>query len=93
MRRLHAKILSLAAAVGLSIPALPVFVPRAEAYEVEKYTVYCADERIEASFWDLAQMIVRRGNPVCQLATYTSYSDALKFADRNFGGEGSSCWC
>jgi len=85
--------LSLAAAIGLSIPAIPAFAPPAVAYEVDHYTVYCADERIEISFWDLAQMIVRRGNPVCQFASYTSYSDAITFAQRNFGGEGSSCYC
>ncbi|MBX3579650.1 MAG: hypothetical protein KF723_20800 [Rhizobiaceae bacterium] len=84
---------AIAAAIGLSIPAIPAFVQPAVSYEVEKYTVYCADERIEISFWDLAQMIVRRGNPVCAFATYTSYSDAITFAQKNFGGEGSDCWC
>lgn len=61
--------------------------------EVQRYTVYCADERIEVSMWDLEQMIVRRGTPVCQFASYTSYSDALRFAEKNFGGEGKSCSC
>jgi hypothetical protein len=90
MRKLPAVV----AALGLSFPAVPTFtVASAIAYEVEKYTVYCADERIEISFWDLAQMIVRRGNPVCAFASYTSYSDAITFADRNFGGEGTDCWC
>lgn len=65
----------------------------ASAYEVDRYTVYCADDRIEISFWDLAQMIVRRGNPVCQFASYTSYSDAITFAQKNFGGEGKPCFC
>ncbi|HTV69442.1 MAG TPA: hypothetical protein VMF90_12980 [Rhizobiaceae bacterium] len=86
-------ILALAAAIGLSVPAVPVFSQPAVAYEVEKYTVYCADDRIEISFWDLEQMIVRRGNPVCAFASYTSYSDAITFAERNFGGEGSDCYC
>ncbi|MBX3531230.1 MAG: hypothetical protein KF849_11525 [Rhizobiaceae bacterium] len=65
----------------------------AAAYEVEKYHVYCADDRIEVSFWDREQMIVRRGNPVCLFATYTSRSSALTFAEKNFGGEGKPCFC
>jgi len=84
---------AIAAAVALTIPAIPAFAPPTFAYEVERYTVYCADERIEISFWELAQMIVRRGNPVCAFASYTSYSDAITFAEKNFGGEGTDCWC
>ncbi len=61
--------------------------------QVQRYTVYCADDRIEVSMWDLDQMIVRRGTPVCPFASYTSYSDALRFAEKNFGGEGKSCSC
>ena len=61
--------------------------------EVQKYHVYCADDRVEVSFWDRAQMVVRRGEPVCLFATYTSYSDALTFAQKNFGGEGKPCYC
>ncbi|CAN7521944.1 hypothetical protein [Mesorhizobium caraganae] len=58
-----------------------------------KNTVYCADDRIEVSFWDLEQMKVRRGSDVCQFQSYTSYSSALNFAQKNFGGEGASCSC
>jgi len=61
--------------------------------DVEHYTVYCADNRIEISFWDLAQMKVRRGSDVCQFASYTSSSSAMDFARKNFGGEGSDCSC
>jgi hypothetical protein len=85
--------LALAAACGLSLPAAPVLTLPAAAYEVEHYYVYCADGRIEVSFWDLAQMIVRRGSDVCQFAGYTSYGDALTFAQKNFGGQGASCSC
>ena len=63
------------------------------AQDVEHYTVYCADSRIEISFWDLAQMKVRRGSDVCQFASYTSSSSAMDFARKNFGGEGSDCSC
>lgn len=85
--------LALAAAIGLTVPAIPVFTQPAAAYDVEHYYVYCADDRIEVSFWDLAQMMVRRGSDVCQFASYTSYSSALDFARKNFGGEGKSCSC
>jgi hypothetical protein len=63
------------------------------AQDVEHYTVYCADDRIEISFWDLAQMKVRRGSDVCQFASYTSSSSASDFARKNFGGEGQPCSC
>ena len=74
--------------------ALVALAPAAAlAQEVEKYTVYCADDRIEISFWDLAQMKVRRGSDVCQFASYTSSSSASDFARKNFGGEGQPCSC
>lgn len=85
--------LLLIAAAGLAIPFLGSSTRPADAYDVQHYTVYCADDRIEVSMWDLEQMIVRRGTPVCQFASYTSYSDALRFADVNFDGEGTPCSC
>jgi hypothetical protein len=65
----------------------------ARAQDVERYTVYCADDKIEISFWDLAQMKVRRGSDVCQFQSYTSSSNASDFARKNFGGEGQPCSC
>ena len=79
---------ALAAACVAAFVSFPAF-----AWQIERYTVYCADDRIEISFWDLEQMIVRRGNPVCLFATYTSRSSAMTFAEKNFGGEGQPCWC
>ena len=38
-------------------------------------------------------MKVRRGSAVGQFMSYTSYSDALRVAEKNFGGEGSDCSC
>lgn len=32
---------------------------KARALEPERYAVYCADDHIEVSFWDLEQMKVR----------------------------------
>ena len=86
-------VLVLALSAACSVPVVPVFTLEAAAYEVEHYYVYCADDRIEVSFWDLEQMMVRRGSDVCQFASYTSYSSALDFARKNFGGEGSPCSC
>lgn len=86
--------LAIALSAFLAIPAA-VSLPTgsAKAQNIEKYSVYCADDRIEISFWDLEQMIVRRGTPVCLFATYTSYSSAIEFAQKNFGGEGTPCFC
>jgi hypothetical protein len=91
MRRCAVLVSMVAGAVSAgAIAVLPVPV---QALEPERYTVYCADDRIEISFWDLEQMKVRRGLDVCQFTSYTSYSDALNFAQKNFGGEGASCSC
>ncbi|MES0218450.1 hypothetical protein NKL07_24220 [Mesorhizobium sp. C280B] len=40
----------------LSILAVSMPVQKAAALEPERYTVYCADDRIEVSFWDIEQM-------------------------------------
>ena len=85
--------LAFAVSGGLAVPVISVSTVPARAYEVQHYYVYCADDRIEVSMWDLEQMMVRRGSDVCQLVRYTSYSDALTFAQKNFGGEGKSCSC
>ncbi|MER8388297.1 hypothetical protein NKJ46_19895 [Mesorhizobium sp. M0166] len=77
----------------LSILAVSMPVQKAAALEPERYTVYCADDRIEVSFWDIEQMKVRAGSNVCQFQSYTSYSSALNFAQKNFGGEGATCSC
>jgi len=90
MRTRHAVMLALSA---LSIPAVSMPLQKAIALEPEKYTVYCANDHIEVSFWDLEQMKVRNGSDVCQFQSYTSYSSALNFAQKNFGGEGASCSC
>jgi hypothetical protein len=38
-------------------------------------------------------MKVGRGSAVCQSVRYTSYGDAVRFAEKNFGGEGSDRSC
>src|SRR4051812_37638985 len=89
MRLRSARAFSLA----LSAPLAMLPPHHAFALDVEHYAVYCADDRIEISFWDLEQMKVRRGSDVCQFARYTSSSDAARFAQKNFGGEGQPCSC
>lgn len=90
MRTRHLVMLALSV---LAIPAVSMPVQKARALEPERYTVYCADDHIEVSFWDLDQMKVRNGSNVCQFQSYTSYSSALNFAQKNFGGEGADCSC
>ncbi|MER8866505.1 hypothetical protein NKI19_22800 [Mesorhizobium sp. M0751] len=88
MRHAFIFVLSLLSILAVSMP-----VRKAAALEPERYTVYCADDRIEVSFWDIEQMKVRAGSNVCQFQSYTSYSSALNFAQKNFGGEGATCSC
>jgi hypothetical protein len=85
--------LSAVLSILLSLSATLLAPIAARAQDVERYTVYCADDKIEISFWDLAQMKVRRGSDVCQFQSYTSSSSASDFARKNFGGEGQPCSC
>ena len=91
MRKTTAVLFTASTILSFPIASLPT--GPAQALEPQRYTVYCADDRIEVSMWDLEQMQVRRGSDVCQFTSYTSYSDALRFASKNFGGEGSDCTC
>jgi hypothetical protein len=88
-----AAILALALFSALTVPVTFMTAQPVMALEAERHTVYCADERIEIATWDLEQMKVRRGLEVCQLASYTSSGDALRFAEENFGGEDADCSC
>ncbi|WP_206625760.1 hypothetical protein, partial [Mesorhizobium sp. M7A.F.Ca.US.001.02.1.1] len=58
----------------------------------QRYTVFCADDRIEVSFWDREQMKVRNGSDVCPFQRYASYSSAWN-SPRRIGGEGAGCSC
>ena len=69
------------AAVGLALVSYAgsgVFAPPAShlsgpqshvqlAYDVEKYWVFCINEKTSVEMWDLEQMHVRYGSDVCQL--------------------------
>ncbi|MBX7218763.1 MAG: hypothetical protein K1Y36_02345 [Blastocatellia bacterium] len=57
-----------------------------------KYTVYCANGKIEIDSRSLEQMKAARGNNVCVLADFTALGDAEKYASQQ-GGKGSPCKC
>lgn len=58
------------------------------------YSVYCARGRIEVDSRNLQQMRSARGSGVCQMGpTSRARMDAMRLADRNFGGRGASCSC
>jgi hypothetical protein len=58
------------------------------------YYVYCANGRIEVDGRSPEQMRIARGSGVCQMGPRFGFrSDAMTFAQRNFGGEGRACSC
>lgn len=58
------------------------------------YYVYCANGRIEVDGRNPEQMRSARGSNLCQMGPRFGFrSDAMTFAQRNFGGEGRSCSC
>jgi hypothetical protein len=68
-------------------PSAQSAIKEAAAQAAVAQAIYCADDRVEISFWGLEQK-VRRGSDVCQMASYTSYSDAIRFARRTFAARG-----
>ncbi|MDB5412640.1 MAG: hypothetical protein JWR10_975 [Rubritepida sp.] len=73
--------------LGLLTAALPA------AAQSTRYTVYCANEKIEVDSRTPQQMASARGSGTCQLQSFDYFSDAQNFARRNFGGEGARCSC
>ena len=57
------------------------------------YSVYCANSRIEIDSRTLEQMKSARGSDVCRFGEFDYLSDAQSFAQKNFGGAGTSCSC
>ncbi|MGP1517242.1 MAG: hypothetical protein ACTTJV_06440 [Ottowia sp.] len=55
-----------------------------------KYTVYCANGKIEVDMRNLESMRSARGRDTYALREFTHISDARKFA-ANMGGIGSAC--
>ncbi|WP_424811672.1 hypothetical protein [Roseococcus sp. YIM B11640] len=70
-----------------TLPALPA------AAQPTRYSVYCANEKIEVDSRTPQQMQDARGSPTCLLQSFDYLSDAQNFARRNFGGEGARCSC
>ncbi len=57
-----------------------------------KYTVYCANDRIEVDMRDMQQMVSARGSGICAFGSFDFLSDAQNFS-KQFGGEGGKCSC
>ncbi|MGJ4745333.1 hypothetical protein ACQV5M_03145 [Leptospira sp. SA-E8] len=57
-----------------------------------KYSVFCADGKIEADSRTLDQMKSARGSNVCLLKEFDYSSDADNYA-QSIGGKGSACSC
>ena len=58
-----------------------------------RYTVYCANNRIEVDSRTPDQMRSARGSGTCAFQSFNYAGDARQFAQRNFGGEGARCSC
>ena len=66
----------------------------APASALASYYVYCANNRIEVDSRDPNQMRIARGSGVCQMGPVFGFrTDAMQFAERNFGGPGRACSC
>ncbi|TGL34725.1 hypothetical protein EHQ52_09525 [Leptospira koniambonensis] len=57
-----------------------------------KYSVFCADGKIESDSRTLDQMKSARGSNVCILKEFDYSSDADNYAE-SIGGKGSACSC
>ena len=73
--------------------ALFVLVLPPPAQSSTKYSVYCANGKIEVDMRTPEQMKSARGSDVCQLGEFNYLSDAQSFAKKNFGGVGAKCSC
>lgn len=73
---------------AILLAALP-----AAAQQRTRYSVYCANEKIEVDSRTPQQMANARGSGTCRLQSFDYLSDAQNFAQRNFGGVGARCSC
>ena len=58
-----------------------------------KYSVFCADEKIEIDMRTLEEMKSARGSHTCMFSSFSYLSEAESFVEKNFGKEGSKCSC
>ncbi|WP_431283678.1 hypothetical protein ACQW02_02360 [Humitalea sp. 24SJ18S-53] len=70
----------------LALAALP-------ALAQTRYTVYCANGKIEVDSRTPEQMASARGSGTCAFQSFDYLSDAQGFAERNFRGIGAACSC
>lgn len=88
MPNLVSQIAALLLGIGAQEPAPPGVTA---VQDVQKYWVYCIDDRTSVEQWDLEQMKVRRGSDVCQLHENSSASGATDWMNRNFPDGNCSC--
>jgi hypothetical protein len=62
------------------------------SYSATKYSVYCANDKIEVDSRDFDQMKSARGSNTCIVKQFDYSSDADNFA-KKLGGKGASCKC
>jgi hypothetical protein len=59
---------------------------------VKKYKLYCVNGKIEIGSRDLNEMKAARGDRVCELGAFDTFSQAIEASKRR-GGVGSPCTC
>jgi hypothetical protein len=58
----------------------------------KKYKLYCVNGKIEIGSRDLNEMKAARGDRVCELGAFDTFSQAIE-ASKRLGGVGSPCPC
>jgi hypothetical protein len=58
----------------------------------KKYKLYCVNGKIEIGSRDLNEMKAARGDRVCELGAFDTFSQAIE-ASKRLGGIGSPCPC
>ena len=59
---------------------------------LKKYKLYCVNGKIEIGSRDLNEMKAARGDRVCELGAFDTFSQAIE-ASKRLGGVGSPCPC
>ncbi|PJZ71594.1 hypothetical protein CH373_02230 [Leptospira perolatii] len=79
-------------ALSLGLFAIGIAFTSAKLFAGTKYSVFCADNKIEVDMRDLDQMKSARGSNVCILKEFDYSSDADNYA-QSIGGKGAACSC
>jgi hypothetical protein len=75
-----------------TIAALALIATVTAAEAQTRYTVYCANSRIEVDMRDNQQMRSARGSGICSFGSFSLLGDAHRHS-RQFGGVGGKCSC